>query len=96
MPSRTARPSGKRTALSVLIGLVAPFLYVAVAPFLLGGVSVKIFGFPFLYFWIFSSFVFTSVCLAICWYAIDGPVHQEFDAGFDTGPGAGSDAGEEW
>ncbi|MFF1358428.1 DUF3311 domain-containing protein [Streptomyces sp. NPDC058297] len=85
-PARTARPSGTRTALSVLIGLVIPFLGIAVAPFLLNGISIKIFGFPFLYFWIFGWFVLTTVCLAICWYVIDGPVHEELE--FDDG--------EEW
>lgn len=78
-PSKTAEPSGRRTALSVLIGLVIPFLGVAVAPFLLNGITIKVLGFPFLYFWIFAWFVLTTVCLAICWYFIDSPVHQELE-----------------
>lgn len=76
---RTARPSRFRAVLSVFVGLVIPFFGVAVAPFLLDGIKLKILGLPFLYFWLFAWFVLTTVCLAVCWYFIDGPVHEEPD-----------------
>jgi hypothetical protein len=34
-------------------------------------VTMTLFNVPFLYLWMFSWFVLTSVCLAICWFAFD-------------------------
>lgn len=65
--------------LKFLIGIGIP--YVAVIGMLpwVAKVDRVVWGIPFIYAWIFSWFVLTSVCLGICWYCFDRNLRDEDD-----------------
>jgi Protein of unknown function (DUF3311) len=65
-------PDGESVSmLRVAIGLGVPFIAVVVLLPLVNTVTFTLFNIPFLYLWMFSWFVLTSVCLATCWFAFD-------------------------
>lgn len=57
--------------LRVVIGLIIPFVAVALAVPLVNDVTWTLWNIPFLYLWMFAWFVLTFVCLAICWFCFD-------------------------
>ena len=56
---------------SVVVGLVVPFVAVVGGVAVLGGSEALVFGMPVVYFWMFSWFVLTTVCLAASWFLFD-------------------------
>jgi len=57
--------------LRILIGLGIPFIAIVVMLPLVNEVTFTLFNIPFLYLWMFSWFILTSVCLGICWLCFD-------------------------
>lgn len=69
---------------SFLIGLVIPFLAILIVVPFSSHLNFTVWGFPFLYFWMFLWFLLTAVCLTIAWYAFDAhnyPPDERGDAG---------------
>jgi hypothetical protein len=57
--------------LRVFIGLVVPFIAVALMVPVANEVSWTLWNIPFLYLWMFAWFILTAGCLAICWFCFD-------------------------
>jgi hypothetical protein len=57
--------------LRAAIGLAVPFVAIVLMLPFVNSVKFTLFNVPFLYLWMFSWFVLTSACLAICWFAFD-------------------------
>jgi hypothetical protein len=57
--------------LRLFIGLGLPFIAIVVMLPLVNEVSFTLFNIPFLYLWMFSWFILSSVCLGICWLCFD-------------------------
>ena len=55
----------------LLIGLVVPFVAVDLMLPWANSVELKIFDVPFVFVWLFSWFVLTSLCLVTCWFLFD-------------------------
>ena len=60
---------------SVVIGLVLPAVGVLLIMPLLAATSVRVFGVPLLFVWIFLLFPLTSLCLWLAW-RIDEPHYR--------------------
>ena len=57
--------------IQVLIGLVVPVIAVVFFLPWANSVDVTLLGVPFVFLWLFSWFVLTSVCLMTCWLVFD-------------------------
>lgn len=62
--------------ISIIIGLVFPYLSVMAGIYYFRFSTDFILGFPPLYFWLFSWFILVSICLSISW-AIDSKAFLE-------------------
>ncbi|AUA58846.1 Protein of uncharacterised function (DUF3311) [Achromobacter spanius] len=56
-----------KSLLSLLVGLVVPYVSVMSGIYYFRFSETFILGFPALYFWIFIWFLLTPVCLSISW-----------------------------
>ena len=66
----------------LIIGLVIPFIAIDLMLPWANSVEFTIYDIPFVYIWMFSWFVLTSVCLMACWLLFDRKRH---DGPVDTG-----------
>jgi hypothetical protein len=57
--------------LRLFIGLGVPLIAVVAMLPVVNEVTFTLFNVPFLYLWMFSWFILTSVCLGICWMCFD-------------------------
>lgn len=55
----------------VLIGLIIPFIAIDLMLPWANSVELKIFEVPFVFVWMFSWFILTSICLLTCWVWFD-------------------------
>lgn len=68
-----------RRAASPLIGLGIPFVAIVVVLPFVSDTTIRVFGVPFLFFWIFLWFPLTSLCLAIAWFCFDRKDYDDDD-----------------
>jgi hypothetical protein len=57
--------------LRLFIGLGIPFIAIVAMLPMVNEVTFTLFNIPFLYLWMFSWFILSSVCLGICWLCFD-------------------------
>jgi Protein of unknown function (DUF3311) len=57
--------------LRLFVGLGIPFIAIVAMLPLVNEVTFTLFNIPFLYLWMFSWFILTSVCLGTCWLCFD-------------------------
>jgi hypothetical protein len=57
--------------LRLFVGLGIPFIAIVAMLPLVNEVTFTLFNIPFLYLWMFSWFILSSVCLGICWLCFD-------------------------
>ena len=57
--------------IKLFIGLGVPFIAVDLMIPWANSVELKIFDIPFVFIWLFSWFVLTSLCLLTCWFLFD-------------------------